>query len=241
MDSNRGKLLSLRELVVLLLLCLPLLITVSTIETAHWVKGLPSLKAIVLISVVAWAYLARSSVHWWVGHSAAFLAGLVAAFIIGSVTLSEASGIGDLASGIGAWFGAIGSQEGNRGATLTGVGLIAITLWMGHASVWLAYRRPFALLAALPGLGVLLVVLTFLPTNYYWYFFAYLLAAAPGIAYRHKGRWSVAGQRVSILGALVVGLLLMSVTLAAAWRAPAPEGTVMPLVSKLDSLVTRPV
>ena len=198
-------------------------------------KGLPSLKVVVLISVVAWAYLARTSVPWWVGHPGAFLAGLAVAFVLGSITLSEAGGVGDLANGVGAWFGAIGSQEGNRGATITGVGLIAVTLWMGHASIWLAYRRSFALLAALPGLGVLLVVLTFLPPDYYWYFFMYLLAAAPGIAYRYHGRWSVKGQRVAgTFGALVVGLLLMSVTVAAAWRAPAPEGTVMPLVSKLE-------
>ena len=234
MDPNRGKLLSIREVIVLLLLALPLLVTVSTIEDAHWVNGLPSLKAVVLVSMVMWAFLARSAVPGWIGHSLAFLGGLVVAFVLGGLTLSEAHGLGDLASRLGSWFGAIGSQEGDRGALVTGVGLIAVTLWMGHATVWLAYHRSFALLGALPGLAVLLVVLTFLPTDYYWYFFMYLLAAAPGIAYRHKGRWREQRQRVSLLGAFAGGLVLMAATLVPVWRAPSPEGIVFPLESKFE-------
>ncbi len=226
--------LSLREVIALILLALPLLVTVSAIEAADWVKGLPSLKAIVLMSLVAWAYLARSAVPWWVGHPVAFLVGLIVAFVLGAVTISESRGLGDLASQLGTWFGAIGSQDGHRGTSMTGVALIAITLWMGHATVWLAYRRSFALLAVLPGLGVLLVVLTYLPSDYYWYFFMYLLAVAPGIAYRHNGRWNIRGQRAPLFGALAAGLMLMSATVAAVWQSPAPDGVVIPLVSKFD-------
>ena len=234
MDHNQGKFLSRRDVIVLLLLALPLLVTVSTIEAAHWVRGLPSLKVLVLVSLVMWAFLARSRVPWWVGHPVAILVGLVIAFVLSAFTLTDTNGLGDLGNRLGTWFGAIGTTEGNRGAAMTGMLLIGLTLWMGYATVWLAYRRSYSLLAALPGLGVLLVVLTFLPTDFYWYFFMYLLAAAPGIAYRHDGRWSMRGQRVPMLGTLVAGLLLMAVTLAPVSQAPAPEGTVLPLVSKLE-------
>ena len=234
MDSKRGSMLSPREVVVLLLVALPLLVTASAIEAAHWVDGLPSLKALVFVPLVMWAYLARGSVPWWIGHPLAFVIGLVVAFILGAFTLSDPGGTSGLAGRLGDWFGSIGGAGSGIGSTITGVGLIAITLWMGHAAVWLAYRRTFALLSALPGLGVLLVALTFLPTDYYWYFFMYLLAAGPGIAYRHKGRWSVRGHRVPLVGTIAAGLVLMGITLIPVWRAPAPEGIVIPLAAKAE-------
>ena len=234
LEYKRGKLLSRREIIVLLLLALPLLVTVSTIEAAHWVKGLPSLKLLVVVSLVPWALLARSRVPWWIGHPGAVVAGLVAAFVLGSFTLSGGRGLDSLGSQLGDWFAAVGSKDGNSGSTTMGVALIAITLLTTHATLWLAYRRSLALWAALPGLGVLLVVLTFLQSDYYWYFFMYLLTAAPGIAYRHRGRWSRPGQRAPLLGTLAVGLALMGVTVAAVWQTPAPEGTVMPLTSKFE-------
>ena len=234
LDTERLKIPRLREVIVLVLVALPLLVTVSTIEAAHWVKGLPSLKVLVLVSIVMWALLARSALPWWIGHSVALLLGLGVAFVLGAFTIAETSGLADLAALLGAWFGAIGSAEGDTGTATTAMVLIAVTLWMGHATVWLAYRRSAATLSALPGMGVLLVVLTFLPSDYYWYFFIYLLAAAPGIAYRYRGRWSIRGERVPLLGTLVAGLVLMAVTLAPVWRAPTPEGTIFPLVSKFE-------
>ncbi len=234
MRPSRGKLPSLREAFALLLLVLPLLVTVSVIEAADWVKGLPSLKAIVLVSVPLWGLLARTSVPWWASHPLALLAGLAVAFLLGAVTLSESRGLSDLGSNLSSWFGAIGTQEGDRGASITGVGLIAVVLWSGYVSVWLAYRRSSAILSALPGVGVLLVVLTFLPSSYYWYTFMYLIAAAPGIAYRHRGQWTAPGRAVPMVGTLLAALVIMGVTLAAVWRIPAPEGVVIPLASAFE-------
>lgn len=85
MDSTRGRFLSLREVIVLLLVALPLLVTVSVIERADWVKGLPSLKILVLVSVVPWAFLARSRVPWWVGHPIAILSILAVSVILGAL------------------------------------------------------------------------------------------------------------------------------------------------------------
>ena len=229
-SSSRGKLLSLREVFVLLLLGLPMLVTASVIEAADWVDGLPSLKALALVPLVMWAYLARSPVSGRVGHLIAFLIGLIVAFILGSITISGAGGPGGLVSEMGT----IGSGGGDRGASVMGVFLIAVTLWTGHASVWLAYRKSLSLLAALPGLGVLLVSLTFLPTSFYWYFFMYLLAAAPGIAYRYKARWNVRGKRVPIAGTVVAAVVLMGVALVPAWQTPPSTGVVIPLAAQVE-------
>ena len=223
-----------RELVGLVALALPLLVTVSTIEAADWVRGLPSLKALVLVSLLMWALVARSKLPWWAGHGLALLVGLAVAFVLGSLSLSDVSGPRDLARELAGWFGAIGSQGGDRGAALTGMFLIGLTLWMGHTTVWLAYRRDSPWMAALPGLGILLTVLTFLPSDYYWYFFMYLLAAAPGVAYRQNAGIIAAGGRAPLMGTLVAGLVVMGITLAPVWRAPAPEETVIPLASAFE-------
>ena len=225
---------SLRELVVAGLLALPLLVTASTIEAADWVDGLPSLKLVAVVSLVFWVLLARSGVPWWLGHSVALVGGLIAALLLGALTITGSGGLGGLLGDLGSWFGDIGSKDGNRGTSITGVILIAVTLWMGYASAWLAYRRSSSLPAALPGLAVLLVVLTFLSSDYYWYFFMYMLAAAPGVIYRHKGRWAAPGYRTSLVGSLVAGAVLMGLSLAPVWKIPVPEGTVIPLSSAFE-------
>ena len=232
--TGRRKILSRRELFVLALLGLPLVVPAATIQAANWVEGLPSLIALSLVPLVLWAYIARSGVPWWIGHGLALVIGLVAAVIVGGLSFSETGGLSDLVTTVGAWFGAIGTDEGHKGEAITGVILICVALWTGYASVWLAYRRTLSLLAALPGLGVLLVVLTFLPSDEYWYFFAYLLAAAPGVAYRNKGLWGMSGRKAPLIGTLVAGIVLMAITLVPVSRTPAPDGTVIPLSSALE-------
>ena len=234
MNSTRGRFLSLREVIVLLLVALPLLITVSVIEVADWVRGLPSLKLLVLVSLVPSAFLARSRVPWWVAHPLAVLSIVAVAVVLGAFTLASATGLRDLANELGSWFGAIGSSEGHRGEIAAGVWFIGLTIWVGYASVWLAYRHSLAFLAALPGLLVLMVVLTFLNSDYYGNFFLYLLAAAPGMAYRHKGVWAVIGSRKPLVGTLIPALALMGITVVIVWRIPAPEDAVFAMPSPVE-------
>ena len=234
MEFKRGKLPSLREWFLLLLLSLPLVVTASAIDAADWVEGLPPLKVLVPCSLILWVFLARSRLPWWVSHPAALLIGLEVAMVLAAFTLSENDGLVDLAKSLGTWFGAIGTEEGNRGAVTTGIVLLVVTLWMTYSSVWLAYRHSQSIMAALPGLAVLLVVLTFLPSDFHWYFFMYLLAAAPGIAYRHNGRWILRSRTAPMLAVLLSSLGLMGLTLAAVWKSPTPEGSIMPLTSKFQ-------
>ena len=233
-STGRGKLLSRRELFVLALVGLPLAVPAATIQSANWVDGLPSLFILFLAPLIPWAYIARSGARWWTAHLAALAIGLVAGVIIAGLFLSATGGPSGLFSTVAEWFGAIGTAEGHGGAVITGILLVCVALWTGYASVWLAYRRSLSLLSALPGLGVLLVVLTLLPPERYWYFFVYLLAAAPGVAYRNKGLWGVRGRRAPLIGTLAAGLALMAVTLVPVYRAPTPSGTVIPLSSLLE-------
>ena len=234
MEINSGKLPSVREWFLLLLLALPLVVTASAIDAADWVEGLPPLKVLVPCSLILWVFIARSRLPWWIGHPAALLIGLEVAMVLAAFTLSENDGLVDLAKNLGTWFGALGTQEGNRGAVTTGIVLLVVTLLMSYSSVWLAYRHSPAIKAALPGLAVLLVVLTFLPSDFYWYFFMYVLAAAPGIAYRQNGRWTSRSQSAPLLGVLLSSLGLMGLTLAPVWKSPTPEGSIMPLTSKFQ-------
>ena len=234
MDSKQSRIPSLREIAVLVLLALPLVVTASAIESAHWVKGMPSLNAVALVPLLLWALLARSRLSWWIVHPVAVVGSVVAAFILAAFSLSGTAGLGGLADQLGSWFGAIGTTAGDRGAALTGVFLIGLMLLIGHASVWLAYRRASPVAAVLPSLSVLLVVLTFLPSDFHWYFFIYFLAAAPGIAVRQGGHWNRRGLRLPLAGALVVAPLLMAVVVLPTWRSPAPEGIVIPLSDQME-------
>ena len=219
---------------VLLLLALPLLVAAAAIEAADWVAGLPPLQILAVVPLIFWALLARSRVPWWAAHPVALVLGVVATFVLGAFTLTEASGPGDLAGQLGNWFGAAGGEGQDKGAVFTGVFLMAVTLLMSHAAVWLVYRRSAAVLPILPGLGVLLVVLTFLPSDYYWYFFMYLLASAPLIAYRQSRRWIGVGRSVWLLGTVAAGAVVMGIALVPAWRAPAPEGILIPLAAAFE-------
>ena len=237
LNTSNGRLLSWQELIATALLILPPLVTVSLIEDADWVEGLPSLKLLLTLTLIISIFVARSRVSGLFSHPLALLIGAVAAFLIGVVTLSESSGLYELASQISSWFGDIGSKDGNRGTAMTGVFLIAVTLWMGYSTAWLAYRRSTALLATLPSLGVLLVVLTFLPTSFYWYFFMLLLAAAPGIAYRYKGLSNWSGNRRTSLTTSIAGLALMAIVVGPVWQSPTPDEPVIPLASTFEESV----
>ena len=236
-ESNRGTLFSGRELLVLVLLALPLLVTTSAIEAADWVKGMPSLKALAVISLFLWALLARSRLSGLIVHPLALLVGLGTAFLLGAWTIEENSGFGDLGGQLSHWFNAIGSIDGDEGEAFTGIGLLAMTIWMAHVTVWLAYRRRTSLFAILPGLIVLLVVLAFLPSNYYWYFLVFPLAAAPGLVYRREGRWTVPGARPPLATSMVTGVALIGLTMLLVWRAPAPNESVIPLVDQFEDSI----
>ena len=233
MEPNVEKPTISREIIVLGLLTLPLLVAVSAIEAADWVDGLPSLKGLTLVSVVLWALFIRRRLPWWVSLIVVLLVAPSVSFLLGAYTFAKSTGVVDLGGQVSTWVTAIGGTDGDEGETVMGVFLLMLTVLMSYSAVSLAYRRSLAILAAIPGLVVLLVVLSFLPSNYYWYFFAYFLAAAPAAAYPRGSLW-VFGDRRTLWTSIVAGVALMGLTLVPVWLVPAPKEPVIPLTAQFD-------
>ena len=230
---GQGKIPSLSEVAFVLILGLPLTATAAAISAANWVDGLPPLIPLALVPLPFWALMARTRISWKLGHPLGLLIAAVGGIIIGAFTISEAGSLTDLFSEIGQWFGAIGSSAGDRGEVTTGVFLIGIIFLCGHLTAWSAYRAKAPVIHILPGLAALLVVLTFLPSSFYWYFFMYALAAAPGIALKHlHDRKGLTGLQTA--GIVAASAALMGLALIPVWRAPAPEGIVIPAAQEFE-------
>ena len=230
---GQGRVPSLNEIVFVLILGLPLVVTVAVISAANWVDGLPPLILLALAPLPFWTLMARSRISWRWGHPLGVLISVLGAIIIGAFTISEAGSLTDLFTEIGGWFGAIGSTAGDRGEVTTGTFLIGIVLFCGHLTTWSTFRAKAPVVHILPGLAALLVVLTFLPSSFYWYFFLYALVSAPGIALKHmRSRKEVTGLQTA--GVVVVSAAVMGVALIPVWQAPAPEGIVIPAARQFE-------
>ncbi|MCZ6614709.1 MAG: transglutaminase domain-containing protein [Chloroflexi bacterium] len=202
---------SLGELVGLALLALPLLVTFTTIESARWVKGMPSLPLQIALSLTLGMLLLRLNISWRITYPI----GLAAGFMV--------------ALGLGLW------QLSGSPAMGMGIFLIVALWWTTHTTLWLAYRGPSSILAISVSLGVLVIALGFLSSTFYPRLLLYLLAAAPALAYFHQQPGSGAGSWTPRVGSMILAVLLMAATLAIAWPAPSPEHPIRPTAaSKLE-------
>ncbi len=231
--SRQGRVPSLEEVVFVLIMGLPLTATAAAIAAADWIDGLPPLIPLALAPLPFWALLARSKFSWKLGHPLGVLITALGAIVIGAFTISEAGSLSDLFTEIAGWFGAIGSSAGDRGEVTTGVVLIGVILLSGHLTTWAAFRAKAPVVHILPGLAALLVVLTFLPSDFYWYFFMYALAAAPGIALKHL-RSQKGLTALQTAGAIAAAAAVMGVALVPVWRMPSPDGVVIPVAEQFE-------
>ena len=202
---------SLGEWVGLVLLALPLIVTFTTIESARWIKGLPSLPLQIVIALALGMLLIRLNLSWKVGYPI----GLATGFVVGL--------------GLGLWQ--------LSGSPVMGMGsfLLIAVWWATHTTLWLAYCRPSSILAVTPGLAVLVIALGFLSSDFYPRLLLYLIAAAPALAHFHHRPWFGAGRWTPRVGPMVIGVLLMATALAVAWPAPSPEHPIRPTsASKLE-------
>ena len=207
----RGLLPSLGELVGLALLALPLLVTFTTIESARWVKGLPSLPLQIVISLALAMLLIRLNISWRITYPIGLAAGLVVGIGLGLWHLSSSPVMG------------------------MGIFLLVAVWWTAHTTLWLAYRGPSSILAVSASLGVLVIALCFLSPTFYPRLLLYLLAAAPALAYFHHQPGSGTGRWTPRVGSMAIGVLLMAAALAIAWPAPSPQHPVRPAAaSKLE-------
>ncbi len=235
------------DLVKLGLLGLPLLVATSVINSAGWISGLAPLPIIAAMSLFTAAFFLRLRLPGVLSHTLAFLFGAAAAFLLGAWTIGGLAGPQELARELGSWVQAIGSADGDRGEASMGVALTAVTIWFSYGTVWLARRRARAFPALLPALVMLLVALAFLPTGYYWYLPAFLIASAPALVFKRDRLWGPertqdpyyidarAGEAklFPATGALVPASLL-AVALLAAWFLPAPGQPVLTLPESVE-------
>ena len=202
--KQRRLLPSLGELVGLALLALPLLATFTTIESARWVKGLPSLPLQIALSLALAMLLARLNISWRIAYPIGLAAGLVVGI------------------GLGLW------QLSGSPVMDMGIFLLVAVWWTTHTTVWLAFRGPSSILAVSVSLGVLVIALGFLSPTFYPRLLLYMFAAAPALAYfQHQPR-SGASPWTPRVGSMAIGVLLMAAALAIAWPAPSPEHPVRP-------------
>ena len=198
---------SLGELAGLALLALPLLVTFTTIESARWVKGLPSLPLQIVISLALGILLLRLNISWKITYPIGLAAGLVVGIGLGLWQLSGSPVMG------------------------MGIFLLIAVWWTTHTTLWLAYRGPSSILAVSASLGVLVIALGFLSATFYPRLLLYMLAAAPALAYFHHQPGSGTGHWSPRVGSMAIGVLLMAAALAIAWPAPSPEHPVRPMAA----------
>ena len=186
------------------MLFLPLAVSFSTIEDGRWVKGLPPLLPLVALSMLVGRYVLRRGTSWKAAHAMVLGLGLVVALGLGFWLLS---GFSVMAMGV----------------------ILMVAAWgVGHITVWLAYRGFRPPLIVMPGLAILLVVLGFLPSDYYVRLLFYLLAASPAIAHFHFRRWRASGGWAPRLRLLTIGVVLMAASVGLVWPTPSPDQPIRP-------------
>ncbi|MBM3924914.1 MAG: transglutaminase domain-containing protein [SAR202 cluster bacterium] len=198
----------LQTLLSLVLIGLPMYVAFYPLQEAKWVAGLPPLIIPIAISLTFSLLLAYRGVSWRFAHPAATL-------------LS-----GGLALGLGLPALSGGVDMG------MGMFLIFVAAWLSHVAVWLSLRGPAPVLMGMPGLLVVLITLTFLPSDYFKYVPLYLLSLAPALAHFHVRRW-VTQTGVLARGApLLAALALVGVAVGFTWSAPSPEDPIRPNATK---------
>ena len=191
------------------LLSLPLLVTFATLEAARWVTVLPSFVYEGGFALVTSYYLVRTVRS----RRASIILGL----LVG------------LGSGIGQGVRFLGGTEVQAMGTI----LLVVVWWTAFATVWLAYRKHPPPLVLIPGLLVLLIALSFLPSRYAFTTGLYMLASAPMLAQLHLQRWSaVTPGSMPRLSTLVLGAAVMTIVVGGAWFIPAHQEGIRPAVIK---------
>jgi hypothetical protein len=193
------------ELLGLLLLAGPLLVTFGTIDAANWLSHFPPLMAEVVAAIVVSSYVVRLR---WANrpvHALSLTIGLAAAIAQGYWLLRDDSSM------------------------VMAILLTTVTWWTTYLTVWYAYRQRSGALSLGPSLFILLVALAFLPSAYYLLVLAYLLAGAPALAYLHALNWKAVDRpiRVQFIAA-GAGIASVVFTVAGAWAIPIPQDALRP-------------
>jgi len=180
-----------------------LLVVAWTVDSALWVRGLPSLMWHVAPAVMV-GYLVQTRTR-----SVPLLLATAAITTVAWVIIAT-------------WL--------RTGPRLPEMGLFLVaTVWlMGIATMLLAHRGRRSFAALVPGLVAMLIVLAFLPSSFAWRLAAFLVAAAPAAGFLRAQRHAdVGAPRVTTRTALAA-LAFAAVATGIASVAPVPDAAFRP-------------
>lgn len=222
---RRGRLGSLQEWMSVVLIFLALGITVWSIEHARWIKPQPSLTTVLGFSILGCLLLVKSRIPTWATYLLMVILGLaVAVWQSASLFLST-----EARSALQSWWQAISSGQLNEGTVYFAIFLILTTWLVGFISTWFVLRRRNVWIAVSLGTITVLLNLSNLPHDYYYFLPLYLLVAMLLIVQVNlagHGGWF--GKRSTIspyrgtIYAMGAVLLVIVLTVVTAWVVPQP-------------------
>jgi len=214
-----------QEWIGVVLLFLTLAVAVWSVEHANWLKREPSLILTLGLSVLAGLWLARRT---WPGRVVWPLAAVLGIGITvwQSVGLMSVSGTG---STLGNWWQTVTGGRPNEEPVFFAMFLLLVTWVIGFISTWFLVRRRNAWVAITSGTVIILVNLSNLPQEDYYFLPIYLFVALlllgqanlakQGVWFRqHSVRFS-RQSLIKVVGAMVVISVL---TVTVAWVVPKP-------------------
>ncbi len=214
-----------QEWVGVVLVFLTLAVAVWSIEHADWMKREPSLILVLGISVLAGLWLARGRLPGKVVYPLAFVLG-IGITVWQSVGLVPAS---ETESALSNWWQTVTSGRLNEGTIFFAMFLLLVTWVIGFTSTWFLLRRRNAWVAIAAGTVTIMVNLSNLPQEDYYFLPIYLFVALlllgqanlakQGAWFRQHGIRFSRSSVIKVVGAVVVISVL---TVTTAWVIPEP-------------------
>jgi transglutaminase-like putative cysteine protease len=164
----------------IVLLFIALEIAVLSIERARWITPQPSLTLVLILSILIIWLLVRSRLPGVVKHVLALVGGIIVTIwqvytmMPAPETTSKLRHFLDIFQ---SWWTPSGALVTGGEKVLFAVFIVFLTWVIGYVSTWFILRKRNAWVAVFLGGVAILVNLSNLPGNYYYYFGLYLLAA----------------------------------------------------------------
>jgi len=216
---------NLQEWISILLLSVTLGIAIRSIEHARWTSPQPSLILVLILAIIASLLLAKSRLPKWVTYVVAIVPGL-------GVTVWQSAGTFaamGAESALGAWWRSVSGVQPSEGTVYFSMFLIFVTWLIGFISTWFLLRRRNVWMAVTLGTIALLVNLSNLPRDDYYFLPIYLVAALLLIGQVNlakQGDWlRKQGSKYPYRGIIyfVTAVLCISLlVVGAAWFTPEP-------------------
>ncbi len=222
---RRGRLGSLQEWMSVVLIFLALGITVWSIEYARWIEPQPSLTTVLGFSILGCLLLAKSRVPTWATYLLMIVLGL-AVTVWQSASLFPST---EVRSALQSWWQTISTGHLNEGTVYFAIFLVLTTWLVGFISTWFVLRRRNVWIAVLLGTIMVLVNLSNLPHDYYYFLPLYLLVAMLLIVQVNlagHGDWfskqSTSFPYRGMIYAMGAVLFVIVLTVVTAWVVPEP-------------------